>query len=107
MNIFRGLFFTSVLLYPGCPKPPPPPIPPQPVSVCKASPDWITRPTQPNEVASSESFCDFYQFSWQWFLAQTSPAEDNNQPVFFKNKVYDPNGEKHQNLHEMVIHPTF
>ena len=96
MNIFRTTLLISLLTYTACPKPPPPPIPPQPVSICKADSSWITEPKQPNEVASSETFCDFHQFSWQWFLAQTSPAADDNQPVFFKNKVYDPNGQKHQ-----------
>lgn len=80
----------------GCPPEPAPPIPPQPVSSCRADSSWITSPTQPNEVASAESFCDFYQFSWQWFLAQASPSPQSGEPVFFQNRVYDPTGQKDQ-----------
>jgi len=89
MNIFRGLFFTSVFLYPGCPKPPQPPTPPEPVYSCKADPKWITAPQQPNEIAETESFCDFYQFSWQWFLAQVSPSTTNpDERVFERQRLF-------------------
>jgi hypothetical protein len=43
-------------------------------TACAASASWFTNPNPPVDVASSETFCDFYQFSWQWFLAQVSPA---------------------------------
>jgi hypothetical protein len=43
-------------------------------SVCQASSNWISNPNPPLAVAAEESFCDFYQFSWQWFLAEVSPS---------------------------------
>jgi hypothetical protein len=64
-----------------------------PPSPCLASAAWITSPTMPSEVAAQESFCDFYQFSWQWFLAQVSPArasEPTGDRVFETNRLYDP-----------------
>lgn len=76
----------------GCPKPPEPP-----KEVCSADLSWITNPTQPNEVPETESFCDFYQFSWQWFLAQTSPSQSNpEERVFETQRVYDPDGGTNQ-----------
>lgn len=63
-------------------------------STCEASPRWITDPSMPSEVAATESFCDFYQFSWQWFLAQVSPAiaaNPSGDRVFETNRLYDPN----------------
>lgn len=75
----------SILLM-GCPQP-------QPVYECKASQDWITNPTQPSDVAKSESFCDFYQFGWQWFLAQTSPALSKPERVFEMQRVFHPGKE--------------
>ena len=68
-------------------------------STCAASMDWITSPSEPSEVASSESFCDFYQFSWQWFLAQVSPADPvdpGGDRVFETNRVVDPQGGSNQ-----------
>lgn len=68
-------------------------------STCAASMAWITSPTEPSEVASSETFCDFYQFSWQWFLAQVSPADPTNPAgdrVFETNRVVDPEGGSNQ-----------
>lgn len=59
-------------------------------AVCRASASWISNPTQPAEVAASETFCDFYQFSWQWFLAQVSPAV-NGERVFETNRLVDLN----------------
>ena len=80
-----------LLLTMGCPKPPTPP-----VSTCSAEMSWITDPTMPSEVAESESFCDFYQFSWQWFLAQTSPSSVQGERIFETNRVYNPNGITNQ-----------
>jgi hypothetical protein len=63
-------------------------------NTCSASESWITNPTMPSEVAPTESFCDFYQFSWQWLLAQVSPsnpAAPNGERVFETNRVLDPN----------------
>jgi hypothetical protein len=70
----------------GCPGPTPP-VP----TTCEADPNWITNPTMPSEVPEAETFCDFYQFSWQWFLAQASPSESGD-PVFMQNRVYSPTG---------------
>jgi len=81
----------SLMLW-GCPKPPEPP-----KDVCSADLSWVTNPTQPNEVPETESFCDFYQFSWQWFLAQTSLSESNpKERVFETQRVYDPDGGDNQ-----------
>jgi hypothetical protein len=69
--------------------------PPAPPATCAASASWITNPTEPGEVASSETFCDFYQFSWQWFLAQVSPAnaaDPAGDRVFETNRVVNPTG---------------
>lgn len=74
-------------------------VPPATSSTCQASMSWITNPTEPSEVASSETFCDFYQFSWQWFLAQVSPADPYNPTgnrVFETNRVVDPAGGANQ-----------
>ena len=85
----------------GCPQP-------KPTYSCKADENWILNPQQPSDVAPSESFCDFYQFGWEWFLSQTSPSTTNpNQRVFETHRVYHPNtdnqcsmllekGRKHQ-----------
>jgi hypothetical protein len=77
----------------------PPPAPPPPSATCTADMAWITSPTEPSEVASTESFCDFYQFSWQWFLAQVSPSEGAypaGDRVFETNRVVDPQGGGNQ-----------
>jgi hypothetical protein len=71
------------------------------IAACQASQSWITNPQMPAEVAATESFCDFYQFSWQWFLAQVSPsnpADPNSERVFESNRVYDPKGGGNQCL---------
>ena len=68
--------------------------PPPPPAACKASASWISQPSEPSEVASEESFCDFYQFSWQWFLAQVSPsnaADPGGDRVFETNRLHNPN----------------
>ena len=69
---------------------------PKPQSYCKASTDWIQKPLMPTEINDTESFCDFYQFSWQSFLAQVSPSSKKNERVFETNRVYDPNIPKDQ-----------
>ena len=94
MSIFRRIILTSILFQVGCPKPP---VPPTPGYKCIADPSWITAPQQPNEIAKSETFCDFYQFSWQWFLAQTSLSTTNSQErVFERQNVYLFDGTKNQ-----------
>ena len=80
-----------LLILTGCPTPPKPPTP----ATCEANASWITSPSMPSEVPATESFCDFYQFSWQWFLAQASPSQ-NGEPVFFQNRVYNPAGGNNQ-----------
>ncbi len=95
-----GATLTAAFMLTGCPGPSEPGIveptataPAPTPSVCKASNDWITKPTMPSEVAASESFCDFYQFSWQWFLAQVSPSnasDPNSERVFETNRLHDP-----------------
>ena len=65
-------------------------------ATCSADPAWITNPSMPSEIASGESFCDFYQFSWQWFLAQMSPSAKSNELVLFQNRVYQPSGGSNQ-----------
>ncbi|SDK56641.1 mannan-binding lectin [Pseudomonas indica] len=46
---------------------------------CAASQSWITSPNPPGEIpeGSNADFCDFYQFSWQWFLQLTSPSSSD------------------------------
>ena len=79
----------ALLLMGGCPKPPTPP------TTCEANPDWIASPSMPGEVPATESFCDFYQFSWQSFLAQASPSAEST-PVFMQNRIYAPSGGDNQ-----------
>lgn len=45
-------------------------------STCNASASWISNPNPPSEVpeGANADFCDFYQFSWQWFLELVSPS---------------------------------
>lgn len=86
----RLLLPAIALLAVGCPDPKPP-VP----TTCEADAAWISSPSMPSEVPEAESFCDFYQFSWQWFLAQASPSEDGS-PVFMQNRVYQPNGGNNQ-----------
>lgn len=67
--------------------------PATPPSVCQASSSWITSPNPPSEIATAETFCDFYQFSWQWFLAQVSPSTTApGERVFETNRLRDPSG---------------
>ena len=84
----KTIILTLLFIVSSCTPPKPKP--------CRADSDWITNPTMPSEVASTESFCDFYQFSWQWFLAQVSPSSQSNELVLFQNRVYQPNGGTNQ-----------
>lgn len=46
-----------------------------PASVCPASASWVSNPNPPAEIpGGGENFCQFYQFSWQWFLYLMSPS---------------------------------
>src|SRR5690606_35460032 len=48
------------------------------LTLCEANPGWVTNPRPPDEVpGAGENFCDFYQFSWQWFLYLMSPSAEN------------------------------
>ena len=70
------------------------------IATCQANPSWITTPQMPAEVATAESFCDFYQFSWQWFLAQVSPSnptDPNSERVFESNRLHVPNADGKNN----------
>ena len=72
---------------------------PKPKYSCDADSNWITHATMPTEVNSSESFCDFYQFSWQWFLAQGQQIQNkqlNQERVFEQNRIYQVSGVKDQ-----------
>ena len=74
------------------------PKPPSP-DVCKANMDWISHSSMPSEVAKEETFCDFYQFSWQWFLAQGQEIKDeqiDRERVFEQNRIYQIGGLKDQ-----------
>ena len=48
---------------------------------CVADPAWVTNPNPPEEIPEGENaqICQFYQFSWQWFLQLMSPADGGNQ----------------------------
>lgn len=83
-----SLLLSSLLI--GCNPPTPSP------KICKVDPQWLKDPKMPTEVAKSETFCDFYQFSWQAFLAQVSPSSEGGAPAFFDNRVYAPGGGKDQ-----------
>ncbi|NER31033.1 MAG: hypothetical protein F6J89_26295 [Symploca sp. SIO1C4] len=44
---------------------------------CLASADWVNKPNPPSEIPGNpktQTFCQFYQFSWQWFLYLMSPS---------------------------------
>lgn len=61
-------------------------------AICQASSSWISNPNPPPEIAAAETFCDFYQFSWQWFLAQVSPSTTSpGERVFETNRLHNPN----------------
>jgi hypothetical protein len=72
---------------------------PKPKYSCEADINWITHPSMPMEVNTTESFCDFYQFSWQWFLAQGQQVNDkqlNQERVFEQNRIFQFGGVKDQ-----------
>lgn len=62
---------------------------------CDASSLWITSPSGPPEVPNGggQSFCDFHQFSWQWFLAMMNQPgtgdrafqDEQNFPLLLAN----------------------
>ena len=79
------------------------PSPPTPTKKCLANSSWITNPSTPSEVSSKETFCDFYQFSWQWFLAQVSPSGLNGELALFQNRAYEPKGGNNQCKNKPIV----
>jgi hypothetical protein len=59
-----------------------------PFQLCPASSSWVTQPNPPAEIGGSgvpvgqETFCQFYQFAEQWFLALVSPSSTPGSRVF-------------------------
>ena len=68
-----------------------------------ASQSWITSTTPPQEIGSpnpppvgQETNCQFYQFSWQWFLSLAQPSSTSSgDRVFETLNVFQP-GENNQ-----------
>lgn len=65
---------------------------------CIANASWISNPeSPPNEIPEGEnaSLCQFYQFSWQWFinlmaepnLGERNYQSQNNYPVFLGESI--------------------
>ena len=68
-----------------------------PEVICTADAAWISNPNPPAQVAEAEAFCDFYRFSWQWFLAETQPSDTAGGRVWeVENRVADPDGGPNQ-----------
>lgn len=45
---------------------------------CQAELSWITDPNPPTEIpGGGTNFCQFYQFSWQWFFYLMSPSQSD------------------------------
>jgi hypothetical protein len=72
---------------------------PSPTPVpCPASQSWITSTTPPQEIGSpnpppvsQETNCQFYQFSWQWFLSLVQPSSSSpGDRVFETLNVFQP-----------------
>lgn len=65
---------------------------------CPASQSWITSTTPPQEIGSpnpppvaQETNCQFYQFSWQWFLSLAQPSSTSpGNRVFETLDVFQP-----------------
>lgn len=63
---------------------------------CPASADWITSPNPPTEIGGGvpvdqETNCQFYQFSWQWFLSLVQPVSAGSaERVFETYRAYQP-----------------
>lgn len=57
---------------------------------CVANKSWITSPNAPAEVPKGKDadFCEFYQFSWQWFLQLVSPVKGQDIRQFQVQKNY-------------------
>lgn len=65
---------------------------------CPASVSWVTAPNPPSEIGGpnvpvgDETFCQFYQFAQQWFLALVSPSATPGTRVFETFNVVDASG---------------
>lgn len=57
-------------------------------AACNASADWVSSPQNaPSEIPDNgPTLCQFYQFSWQWFLAMMNMAGDSR--MFQNEKDY-------------------
>jgi len=70
-----------------------------PLTACPASSSWVTAPNPPAEIGGSqvpvgdETFCQFYQFSEQWFLDLVSPSSTPGSRVFETFNVLGPSGQ--------------
>lgn len=50
----------------------------EPSVACAASADWVTNPNPPAEIpGGGANLCEFYQFSWEWFLYLMTPSSDD------------------------------
>lgn len=55
---------------------------------CKARKSWVDRPDPPQEIPDGgQNFCQFYQFSWQWFLQLVSPSAEHPELRNFQVKT--------------------
>lgn len=60
-------------------------------SPCPASVDWVNNPqTGPGEVplGNQASICQFYQFSWQWFLAMMNQTQGGTNRNYQNQEQY-------------------
>lgn len=69
-----------------------------PFPACLASAAWVTTPNPPTEIGGTgvpvgdETFCQFYQFAEQWFLALVSPSSTPGSRVFETFNIVGPSG---------------
>ena len=73
-------------------------------TACLADNSWITSPNPPSEIGNGvpigdETNCQFYQFSWQWFLQEVSPSTSSPGDRNFETlRVFQPNVPKQCSL---------
>ncbi|MDQ3802215.1 MAG: hypothetical protein M3384_22545 [Acidobacteriota bacterium] len=63
------------------------------IAPCPASGDWINNPQSgPSEVANgnNSNLCNFYQFSWQWFLAMMNTPDSASPTRNYQNQQQYP-----------------
>src|SRR5690349_2371781 len=74
------------------------PVTSDPFQPCPASAAWVTSPNPPTEIGGTgvpvgdETFCQFYQFAEQWFLALVSPSSTQGSRVFETFNIVGPSG---------------